>query len=253
MRSSRLPLILTVLATFAIAPACDKQSEEPSRAAAAPSQTEAPKATATVPVATAQPTVAAAPEQSAAPVPPALLKPADAKEKAPAKYKVKFATTKGDFVVEVSRDWAPLGADRFYNLVKIGFFTDVAFFRVVENFVVQFGLHGSPEVNTVWRQAQIKDDPQTKQSNLKGTLTFAKAGPDTRTTQLFVNFKDNDRLDKMGFPPFGKVVEGMSVIESINKEYGESPNQAQIQSQGNAYLKANFPRLDYVKSATIVK
>jgi len=253
MRSRQLPVVL-FFATLVLS-ACDKKAEESAppaststqAATAKPTESSAPAVTAS-----AQPT-AAAPAQNAVPVPPALLKPEDAKEKAPAKFKAKFVTTKGDFVVEIDRTWAPNGADRFYNLVKLGFFNDVAFFRVVENFVVQFGLHGSPEVNTVWRQAQIKDDPQTKQSNTKGTLTFAKAGPDTRTTQLFVNFKDNDRLDKMGFPPVGKVVEGMSVIEAINKEYGESPNQGLIQTQGNAYLKSAFPKLDYIKSATIVK
>lgn len=254
MRSRQLPVIL-FFATLLLS-ACDKKAEEP---AAQPASTATQSATAK-PVATTPPAVtasatasAAAPVESAAPVPPALLKPEAAKEKAPAKFKAKFVTTKGDFVVEIDRSWAPIGADRFYNLVKLGFFNDVAFFRVVENFVVQFGLHGSTEVNTVWRQAQIKDDPQTKQSNTKGTLTFAKAGPDTRTTQLFINFKDNDRLDKMGFPPIGKVVEGMSVVEAINKEYGESPNQGLIQTQGNSYLKSAFPKLDYVKSATIVK
>jgi len=184
---------------------------------------------------------------------PALLKPSAATEKAPATFKIKFTTTKGEFVVEVTRAWAPLGADRIYNLVKLGFFTDIACFRVVENFVVQFGIHGNPDVAAAWKPSTIKDDPASKISNAKGTMTFAKAGTDTRTTQVFISFKDNSALDKMGFPPFGKVVKGMEVVESIYKGYGEQPNQGRIQSEGNSYLKAEFPKLDYIQSATIIK
>jgi peptidyl-prolyl cis-trans isomerase A (cyclophilin A) len=186
--------------------------------------------------------------------------PAAAKETAPAVFKAKFVTTKGDFVVEVHRDWAPQGADRFYNLVKSGFFTDIAFFRVVKGFMVQFGIHGDPAVAKQWRDAHIQDDPVGKASNTKGMVTFAMAGPNTRTTQIFINYADNARLDGMGFPPFGKVVgDGMKVVDSIEGMYGEGapggrgPNQGRIQGEGNKYLKADFPKLDYIKSASIVK
>src|SRR6516162_5320221 len=125
--------------------------------------------------------------------------PSEATATAPATYKVKMTTTKGDFTVEVHRDWAPLGADRFYNLVKLGYFTDVAFFRVIKGFMVQFGIHGDPTVSRAWRDAHVKDDPTGKQSNKRGMLTFATAGPNTRTTQLFINYADNGNLDSMGF------------------------------------------------------
>ena len=143
-----------------------------------------------------------------------LRNPASLTEKAPATYKVNFDTSKGAFVVEVHRDWAPNGADRFYNLVKNGFYDDVRFFRVIPNFMAQFGIHGNPGVMAAWRPAQIKDDP-VKQSNKRGTLTFATAGPNTRTTQLFINFGDNAALDKQGFAPIGEVVKGMDVVDKI--------------------------------------
>ena len=206
--------------------------------------------------ATAEPAPAPSPEPPKppppAPVDPALLKPEAAKAKAPAKFKVKFTTTKGDIVVDATRAWAPTGVDRFYNLVKLGFFTDIGFFRVVPDFVVQFGIHGNPKVAAVWREARIKDDRKSKQSNDKGTVTFAKGGPDSRTTQLFINYKDNPRLDQMGFPPIGKVIQGMDVVHAINKEYGEQPDQQRIQTEGNEYLRDIFRRLDYVKSAALV-
>lgn len=189
---------------------------------------------------------------------PALTDPSKATEKAPDKYKVKFETTKGDFVVEVNRAWAPLGADRFYNLVKIGYFQDIAFFRAIDGFMVQFGISGHPEVNAAWREARIQDDP-VKESNTKGMITFATSGKDSRTTQVFINFSDNANLDGMGFAPFGKVVEGMEIVDSLYKGYGEGaprgrgPNQGRIQQEGNAYLKAEYPKLDYVKNATIVQ
>ncbi len=189
----------------------------------------------------------------------ALLAPAEAKETAPAVFKAKFTTTKGAFVVEVHRDWAPLGADRFYNLVKVGYFSDVAFFRVIKGFMVQFGIHGDPAVSRAWRDARIKDDPTGKQSNKRGMVTFATAGPDTRSNQIFVNYGDNTNLDSMGFAPFGKIVDGMAVVDAIEGEYGEGapggrgPAQGRAQSEGNAYFKAQFPKLDYIKSAAIVK
>jgi len=176
---------------------------------------------------------------------------------APAVYKVKMATTRGNFVIEVHRDWAPLGADRFYNLVKVGYFTDVAFFRVIKGFMVQFGIHGDPAVNRKWHASRIADDPTGKQSNERGMVTFATAGPNTRTTQVFINYQNNARLDAMGFTPIGRVVSGMDVVEQLEGIYGEGapsgagPSQSQIESAGNAYLKAQFPKLDYLKSATI--
>jgi peptidyl-prolyl cis-trans isomerase A (cyclophilin A) len=165
-------------------------------------------------------------------------------------FKVRLVTTKGPIVVEVHRDWAPIGAKRFEDLVKSGFFKDVAFFRIVPRFIVQFGLAANPADNRKW-ETPIKDDP-VKQSNRPGTLVFATAGPNTRTTQLFINLGSNGPLDDQGFAPFGMVVEGMSVVQSLYDGYGERPDQGSIRAQGNAYLKAKFPRLDYVTSAEIV-
>jgi peptidyl-prolyl cis-trans isomerase A (cyclophilin A) len=182
---------------------------------------------------------------------PALLHPSTLNAKAPESFQVKFTTTKGDFVVEVTRAWAPLGADRFYNLVKHGFFTDAAFFRNVPGFIVQFGLSADPAVNKVWQSANIKDD-LGKQSNAPGTITFATAGPNTRTTQLFINFGNNTFLDSQGFSPFGKVTSGMDVVQKLYSGYGERPDQGAITSQGKAYLDKNFPDIDMIKSATLV-
>jgi peptidyl-prolyl cis-trans isomerase A (cyclophilin A) len=187
-----------------------------------------------------------------------LSNPASLNEKAPAVYQAKFDTSKGAFVVEVHRDWAPNGADRFYNLVKNGFYNDVRFFRVLEGFMAQFGINGDPSLSAVWRDANIKDDP-VKVSNGRGTITFATAGPNTRTTQVFINFGDNAGLDGQGFSPFGKVVSGMDVVDSLYGGYGEGaprgagPDQGQVQAQGNAYLQQDYPKLDYVKTATIVQ
>ena len=182
---------------------------------------------------------------------PALLHPASLTAKAPDSFQVKFTTTKGDFVVDVTRSWSPVGADRFYNLVKHGFFTDAAFFRNVPGFIVQFGLSADPAVNKVWRNANIKDD-QVTQSNAPGTITFATAGPNTRTTQLFINFGNNTFLDSQGFSPFGKVSSGMDVVQKLYSGYGERPDQGAITTQGKAYLDKNFPNIDYIKSAAIV-
>ncbi len=187
-----------------------------------------------------------------------LTNPAKATEKAPETFKVKFNTTKGDFTIEVTRAWSPLGADRFFNLVKAGFFTDIAFFRVIEGFMVQFGIHGDPAVAAAWRGARIQDDPVVE-SNKPGYISYAMAGPNTRTSQMFINFGNNARLDGMGFSPFGKVTDGMSVVNSIYSGYGEGapggmgPDQGLVQSRGNKYLKADFPRMDYIKSAELLK
>ena len=184
--------------------------------------------------------------------------PAALNAKAPAVYNAKFDTSKGAFVIEVHRDWAPRGADRFYNLVKNGFFDNARFFRVIEGFMVQFGINGDPNIAGVWRNANIKDDP-VKESNRRGTITFATAGPNTRTTQVFINFGDNAALDGQGFSPFGKVVSGMEVVDSLYSGYGEGaphgngPDQGRVQSQGNAYLEQDFPKLDFIKTATIVE
>jgi peptidyl-prolyl cis-trans isomerase A (cyclophilin A) len=189
---------------------------------------------------------------------PNLANPAALNEQAPASFKVKFDTTKGAFVVQVTRAWAPHGADRFYNLVKNGFFDNVRFFRVVSGFMVQFGINGDPQLSARWRAASIPDDPVT-QSNKRGMITFATAGPNTRTTQVFINFADNTNLDGMGFAPFGRIVSGMNVVDALNAEYGEGaprgrgPDQGRLQTEGNAYLAREFSRMDYVKKATIEK
>jgi peptidyl-prolyl cis-trans isomerase A (cyclophilin A) len=187
-----------------------------------------------------------------------LSNPAALREQAPPVYKAKFDTTKGVFVIEVQRDWAPNGADRFYNLVKNGFYDNVRFFRVITGFMVQFGIHGDPKVSAPWREAQLKDDP-VKQSNKRGYITYAMAGPNTRTSQVFINFGDNAGLDSQGFSPFGRVVTGMEVVDKLNAEYGEGaprgrgPDQSRMQMEGNAYLTKDFGRLDYVKKASIEK
>lgn len=187
--------------------------------------------------------------------PPALLHPAALHAKAPATYGVKFTTTKGTFVVTVHRSWAPRGADRFYNLVRARFYDGNEFFRVVKGFVVQFGISGFPSVSTAWQNANIKDDP-VKASNTVGTITYADAGPNTRTTQVFVNLGNNAaNLDGQGFAPFGKVTAGMAVVNELYGGYDDRPTNLQgaIASQGNSFLKKRFPKLDSVIRARIVK
>jgi peptidyl-prolyl cis-trans isomerase A (cyclophilin A) len=182
--------------------------------------------------------------------------PAALTEQAPATYKARFDTSKGVFVIDVRREWAPVGADRFYNLVKNGFYDENRFFRVISGFMVQFGINGNPQVSTPWRNAQIKDDP-VKQSNKRGFITFATSGPNSRTTQVFINFGDNSRLDGMGFASFGQVSSGMNVVDQLYSDYGEGapqgrgPNQGRMQGEGNAYLTKDFPNLDFVRKATI--
>jgi len=185
---------------------------------------------------------------------PAMTDPSKASDKAPDTFRAKFTTTKGDIVFECTRAWAPNGVDRFYNLVKIGFFDDVAFFRVAKSFVVQWGIHGDPKVSAAWREANLAPDPVVE-SNMRGMLTYAMAGrPDTRSTQLFINYKDNVSLDKQGFAPICKVVEGMETADAFYGDYAERVTgmQGEIQEKGNAYLKEKWPNLDYIKTATIV-
>jgi len=185
----------------------------------------------------------------------ALLRPAMLKDKAPDTYQVKFVTTRGEFTVTVTRAWAPIGADRFYNLVKHHYYDNASVFRVVPGFVAQFGLSAYPPVSAAWQHANLQDDPVT-QSNKKGYLTFATAGPNTRTTQLFINLKDNSALDSQGFAAFGKVDDpGMKVVDMFYDQYGDNtPNDYQdlIAKQGKAYLDKNWPKLDSIKSATLV-
>ena len=187
-----------------------------------------------------------------------LMRPAELAETAPDVFRARFQTNEGAFVVEVNRAWAPNGADRFYVLVKNGYFDGARFFRVIEGFMAQFGMHADPYVTAAWRNHPIPDDP-VAQSNLRGNLTFAATGlPDSRTTQVFINLVDNANLDEMGFAPVGQVVEGMDVVDNLYSGYGEAapmgsgPLQQNIAARGNAYLSENFPELDYVEQASIV-
>jgi peptidyl-prolyl cis-trans isomerase A (cyclophilin A) len=199
---------------------------------------------------------AKAPAKAAANLDPALLNPALAVATAPEKYKVRFDTTAGPITIDVTRAWAPLGADRFYNLAKHHFFDGAAFFRVVPNFVIQFGISADPRVTVAWEMATIKDDP-VKQSNHRGYVTFAMGGKNTRTTQLFINLAGNSRLDSMGFSAFG-LVEDMANVDKIYTGYGEmaeqggrGPSAGRLSAQGHAYLDANFPKLDKILSTAV--
>jgi peptidyl-prolyl cis-trans isomerase A (cyclophilin A) len=222
-------------------------------------QTPAPAKKAPAPATPAPAAKTAAAPPKAAPIPAALLNPASLKAKAPDLFRVKFVTTHGDFVVEVHRDWAPLGADRLYNLVKARFFTDNAFYRYSPGFIVQFGVSANPAVTDAWAKAPIKDDP-VKESNKKGTLTFATSGPNSRTTDFFINLKDNGTsLDSLGFSALGNVTEGMDIVEGLYSGYGEmkemggrGPSQPLVMTQGKPYLDKNFPKLDSIKSATVI-
>ncbi|MDR0310155.1 MAG: peptidylprolyl isomerase [Acidobacteriota bacterium] len=254
MRFTVISLIFAVLFAAFIAGCSRKPSEQPAppeiEAPVPPEETEAPPE--------AQPQEAAA---VSAPAPTAaetarakLLNPAQLNEKAPETFRARFTTSKGDFVIEINRAWSPNGADRFYNLVKNGYYNNCRFFRVIDNFMVQFGIHGDPALNQVLSKARFADDP-VKESNKRGYVTFAMTGqPNSRTTQIFVNYKDNSFLDADGFAPFGRVIEGMNIVDSFFSEYQGVPsdNQPRIQAQGNAYLNKEFPKLDYIKSASIM-
>lgn len=243
-RALRLPLTGLVFALCAVG--CNKGSE------AAPGDAKGGKA-ATSAAGSAAGAAAGAPAGAH----PGLLDPSQAKEQAPEQFTIKFETTQGDILVDVTRAWSPNGADRIFNLVKVGYYTDVAFFRVIDGFMAQVGISGDPKVNSAWRPVTIPDDP-VKESNKRGYVTFAKTGaPNSRTTQFFINFADNAMLDGMQFAPFGKVRD-MAVVDKLHKGYGEGaprgrgPDQGRIQSIGNSYLRADFPNLDYIKSASIV-
>lgn len=272
VRSKFVSSSLALILSSGLALAGCASSEEPSfhaRPQASPSQANqvqvertdttlaqarpAPQAPAAQP-----PAAAGAPEITPQPTPPVLLTPSEVDVRAPARYTVVFDTTKGEIRMNVTRAWAPHGADRFYSLVRAGYFTNIAFFRAVEGFMVQAGIHGDPAVNTAWRAAHIEDDPVVRQ-NRPGMVSYAMAGPGTRTTQFFINLVDNSRLDSMGFAPFGEVdAASMEVVRRLHMGYGEGapsgrgPAQARIQREGNTYLRAEFPNLDYIRSARIV-
>jgi len=169
---------------------------------------------------------------------------------APPTFRVVFTTSKGPFTVEVHRDWAPKGVGRFYDLIDKRFYDQNRFFRYVPDFVVQWGIQGDPQVQLKWRDNNITDDP-VRQTNRRGTIAYATGGPNTRTTQLFINLKDNPQLDQRGFAPFGEVISGMNVVDGLYSGYGQTPSQDQIQLHGNAYLQSNFPQLDYIESARV--
>lgn len=260
-------LMIPMLALSLLAVACDdkKPAEDPSSTPATNSaptpdkpatNNDAPATNNDEP--TTETTGAAAPATDGTDI--ASIDPATLNEQAPPQFSVKFETTEGDFTVDLVRDWAPKGVDRFYNLVKAGYYTDIAAFRVIDGFMAQFGIHGNPAVNAKWREAKIQDDPRNKEiSNKEGYLTYAMGGPHTRTVQLFINYKDNSMLDNQGFTPIGKVAgDGMNVVNSWHKGYGEGaprgkgPDQMKVQMQGNAYLKRDFPELSYIKSITLL-
>jgi len=181
-----------------------------------------------------------------------LMNPATMTGRAPAVFFTKFVTTKGEVIIKVTRAWAPNGADRFYNLVRAGFFTDAAFFRVISGFMAQFGISAKPEVARVWANANIVDDP-VKSSNTRGMVTFAQSSArNSRSTQFFINYADNSRLDPDRFAPFGQVIQGMDVVDKFYSGYGEQPDQGLITAQGKAYLDKNFPRLDRILTATVI-
>jgi peptidyl-prolyl cis-trans isomerase A (cyclophilin A) len=232
--------MIAAIAFFAALPRNDAHAQAP------PASTQAqPK------------TGSTSPTRPASPYDRALLRPALLTAKAPATFQVKFTTTKGDFVVSVTRAWAPLGADRFYNLVRHHFYDNTSFFRALKGFVVQWGISAYPPVTAAWEHAPIKDDAVV-QSNQRGYLTYAMGGPNTRTTQVFINLADNSRLDSMGFPAFGQVTEGMDVVDSLYQGYGEGapdgkgPEQDKIEKLGKSYLDKGFPQLDSIKTTTLI-
>jgi peptidyl-prolyl cis-trans isomerase A (cyclophilin A) len=255
-RMRMVSLSAVMVAAGIVLGACQKPEQPAQTAPPEQSKVEAPVQPVTPAPAETKPgaTTASRPAEASRNYTKELLSPAKLKEKAPETYKVKFDTTRGEFTISVTRAWAPMGADRFYNLVKHHFYDGAAFFRVVPDFVVQFGISANPSVSGAWKHTEIKDDPVT-QSNKRGTITFATAGPNTRTTQVFISLKDNGRLDSMGFAPFGVVDgNGMNIVEMMYEGYGDSagPDQDQLEKQGDPYLKKGWPKLDSIKSATLV-
>jgi len=241
MFSTAQKLVIVIILALLFLPGCSRREEPAQETAPASQEPASPPAV--------QPQAAAN---------PALADPTQATEQSPPMYRVKFQTTKGDIIIQVNRSWAPLGADRFYNLVKIGYLNDNAFFRVIPGFMAQFGINGNPDVNRAWKRSEIPDDP-VSQPNRRGYVTFATAGPDTRTTQMFINFQDNSAsLDSQGFAPIGRVVDGMSVVDALYSGYGEGaprgsgPDQRFVSAGGNKYLRKDFPNLDYITTATIM-
>ncbi|MHC4941107.1 MAG: peptidylprolyl isomerase [Planctomycetota bacterium] len=182
-----------------------------------------------------------------------LLNPHLANETAPEKFRAKFTTTKGDFIIESQRKWSPHGVDRLYNLIRIGYFRDVPFYRIVPGFIAQFGFTWDPKINLAWNNATIPDDPN-RVGNMRGHIAFGqRRGKDTRTCQLFINLNNNERaLDRQGFPTVARIVEGWEVVGELNAEYGEKPSQSRIANEGLPYLEKEFPRLDYIKSAELL-
>ncbi len=255
MKTFKLNLFLTLAVLSLLAAGC---SNEKNSAQVTASDAKKEAAAATTPSAT-PPAAAAVPVAAPADLPAgSFAEPSKLTAQAPETFKAQFETTKGKFTIEVTRSLAPNGADRFYNLVRSGYFKDLAFFRVVPGFMCQFGIHGDPSVAAKWREANIADDA-VKGSNTRGTITFATAGPNTRTTQLFINFGNNVNLDSQGFSPFGNVIEGMDVVDKLNSEYGDGapygrgPDQGRVQSEGNVFLKKDFPNLDYINSAILIQ
>ena len=247
---------LLVLSTSA--PGCQAQStlRKPQGSATAPQgSASTPQGSATTPQGSATTQEGSGSATKSAPH-PALTNPSLANKTAPEKFFARFSTTKGDFVIEVTREWSPVGADRFYNLVDIGYFNNIAFFRAVPGFMLQFGVHGDPNISKHWKAANIKDDQPGKASNVPGFISFAKTGlPNSRSAQMFINLANNGFLDRQGFTPFGKVVEGLEVIGKINTEYGENErtDQAMFVEKGNEWLLKKYPRLDIIKSVTFVE
>jgi peptidyl-prolyl cis-trans isomerase A (cyclophilin A) len=198
----------------------------------------------------------APPPLDTGPIDPRLLHPEQLTERAPDTFAAEVRTTAGTFVIDVHRAWSPNGADRFYNLVRAGYYGNVAFFRVIEGFMAQCGIHGRPEVSRAWHDANIADDPVVEH-NTRGMVSFATAGPNTRTTQFFINFADNSRLDGMGFSPFGRVRD-MAVVDRLDGRYGEGapggrgPSQERMEREGNTYLRASYPGLDYIESVRVM-
>lgn len=273
----RLKWMGLLLAALVVLAGCEKKSEESGDQAAAEQEAEAEQAEAAdeaegadeAEVAAEQEQAAAAEEVELGEPDPKLLDPSKLTEKAPESFQAKFTTTKGDFVIEFNREWAPNGVDRAYNLIKAGYYDGIAFFRVMPNFMAQFGIHSHPKVNEAWKEATIEADP-IKKSNTRGFVSFAqrskaperpgmrpKSDPTTRTTHMFINYGDNSALDRDDFTPVGKVVEGMEVVDKLYSGYGggppTGPNQKLAMEEGLPYLKKNFPRLDYIEDAEVVE